>query len=48
MIGIITVRAKPRYYAHTRNFYNEVLENMLNLVRAKPKLFKIAKLSMHN
>ena len=35
---VIIVRAKPRHYVHTRNFYNQVLEKMLNLVRAKPKL----------
>ena len=29
------VRAKTMYYAHTRNFFNEVLEKMLNLVRGK-------------
>ena len=31
-----------------RNIYNAVIEKMLNLVRAKPKFFKIAKLSTRN
>ena len=31
-----------------RNIYNAVIEKMLNLVRAKLKFFKIAKLSTRN
>ena len=42
------VRAKPRIMRIIRNFYNAVLEKTLNLVRAKPKFFKIAKLSTRN
>ena len=50
MIGIVA-KISTRYsriMRIIRNFYNAVLEKTLNLVRAKPKFFKIAKLSTRN